>query len=351
MGGVMRRILPAAGILAGTAIVGGAMTYGSIRAAGDVDGKVSGTRRALGEFGGIPLAPAAVAAMGVWLATGKLRGTLLRPTPYNLLLFPAAITGAWLGASMARNHLRAGHEGEYRKMDRLIDRSIEDTRDALRAAGSDEAMLEPIPASYDRSYLRASYNPPIGPLGNDIRIGRVGGTGTPYAANDVIAHEFAHKVVDRYAGWLNTPIAGDEAHAIVESLADTIAMAVDRDDWTIGEDAVPGGIRSISNPELRGATRDGELLRAPITKQELVNTSEPHLGAGVGNKAAWRIGDQLGRDVMLKIYVAALKRDEFGVRSTYDDLARTLRAAADDLYGAGSREATVVDQAWKTAGY
>jgi Zn-dependent metalloprotease len=89
---------------------------------------------------------------------------------------------------------------------------------------------------------------------------------------------------------------------------------------------------------------------APITREQLAG-AEAHLGAGVGNKAAWRIGDALGRDTMARIYVAALERRELHGGSTYADLAHAVRGAAVELYGSGSTEAHVVDQAWQQAGY
>jgi hypothetical protein len=345
-GVVVGKVLPTVGFLAGAAALGGAVAYGSVRAAGDAEKPGTGMAL-LGMFGGNPLVAGGIGGFSAWALAKSVRDGALVPEFARLALVPGAIAGAWLGAKVARSGLEQRHQAEYDAQRRNIDESIEATREVFRGAGASEAVLDRVPEGYDRSYFNASYRP----FHDDIRVGRSAETGLPLATNDVVAHEFTHKVLHQYAPGLLGATSGGHGRAIHESIADTFAVAVDTDDWTIAEDAVPGGIRSFSHPEVRGSFRGGEPTPGPITRDELEHGAEEHLAAGVGNKAAWRIGDALGRDAMVRIYVAALERRELQGGATYADLARVVRAAATDLYGRGSREASVVDDAWDKAGY
>ncbi len=302
-------------------------------------------------LGGNPLASGMVGGLAAWQVAGRIRGGNLLPGPIEWLLVPAGIGGAALGAKFAREGLERRHQAEYDAQLQNIDHTMEATRDVFRAAGASEDVLGRVPERYDRSYFNASYQPPLGPFRNDIVVGRHPETGLPFAADDVVAHEFTHKVLHQYAPEMMSPVGGGDGRAIHESIADTFAMVVDGEDWLVGEDVVDGGLRDFAHPEVRGAFRNGTAQPGPITRQQLEAMSEEHLAAGVGNKAAWRIGDALGRDVMAKIYVAALERRELERGTTYADLARVVRAAAVDLYGTGSHEAGVADDAWTQAGY
>lgn len=335
--------LVAAGAVAvGGAALGGAATYGAVTYAGESDG---GT---LPGLAGMTLGNPLIGGLTGGVAANMVAGRIPALNGIGrLLAIPAGIAGAFVGSRLAQAGLQGRHPEEYDASTAKIEESIQDTRSMFREAGASEDMLSRVPESYDRSYFNARYAPPLGPFRNDIVVGRNPDNGSPLAVDDVIAHEFSHKVIAAYAPDL---LGGGDGGAIHESLADTFAMAVDTEDWLVGEDAWPGGVRSFSNPEERGAVRGGTVDTAPITREQLVG-AEAHLGAGVGNKAAWRIGDALGRDAMAKLYVAALERRELGGGSTYADLARAVRGAAVDLYGADSREAQVVDDAWRQAGY
>ncbi|MCW2928861.1 MAG: peptidase family protein [Thermoleophilia bacterium] len=342
------KLAPVLGIMAGTTALGAGVAFGAVKAAGESDG---GTAASLGGMLG---GNALVAGGLTGIAAGAVLGRVGALKPYvggikGMLLMPAGIAGAAAGGMLARRSLEAAHKDEYAEQLRFIDSTMQETQQVLRDAGASETVLARVPESYDRSFFNARYAPPRGPFGDDIKVGRNAEDGMPLAVDDVIAHEFTHKVIHEYAPEL-LGRKGD-ALAIHESVADTIAMVVDPDDWTVGEDSFPGGLRSFSNPEVRGAYSGGTEKPAPITREQLGSGTEAHLGAGVGNKAAWRIGEALGRDVMAKIYVGALERRELGSGATYADLARVTRAAAVQLYGAGSHEATVVDDSWTTAGY
>ena len=335
-----------AALLGGSAAIGGAISYGAITKAGESDG---GTSNALlGMMGGSSIVAGGAGGMLGWQAT-RFGGGSWAPGIAKLLTIPAGVAGAMLGGTLARAGLRDRHKAEYDAQEQKIDQIMGATQDALRAAGANEDMITRVRESYDRSFFNAAYKPPRGPFGNDITVGREPDTGQSLAIDDVIAHEFGHKVLHAYEPeLLSTKGDGQSIH---ESFGDTVAMLVDRDDWLLGEDAIEGGLRSFSNPEDRGAVSGGVVKSAPITKEQLKSSTEEHLGAGVGNKAAWRIGSQLGRDAMGKIYIHALEKYDLPKGATYDDYAKILRDSAVDLYGAGSHEAAVVDDAWTQAGY
>ena len=343
-----RRAAPLLAMTAGTAAIAGGVAFAAHRYVASAD-EPNMSHQLASALGG-PI----IAGGLTWGITGAVIGR----TPLNrhlgrfggMLMLPGAILGGLAGAAIARRLSEHGHKAEYQAQTALINPSISATQAMFRAAGASEDVLERVPARYDRAHLNATYHPPIGPLGNDILIGRYSQTGEPLGTNDVIAHEFAHKVVHEYAPNMMWSFGGD-TKAIHESLADTFAVSVDTDDWLLAEDAVPGGGRSFAHPEVLGARRDGEPEPAPITREQLESSTEEHLGAGVGNKAAWRIGSVLGREEMAALYVAALERRELGFNASYADLARVVRAAADERWGAGSEQARVVDDAWRQAGY
>lgn len=337
----------ALGMAGATIAAAAAASYGAVHWAGESGG--GSAPSLVGALGGRAMVTGGVVGIAAGSLFGRIGGSHLFTEARGMLLLPVGIAGAALGGVLARRGLERGHAEEYAAQTSAIDDAVVAAQAMFRTAGVDEARLERVPERYDRSYFNASYNPPLGPFGDDIVVGRDAGGGGPLAALDVVAHEYAHRVVYQYAPLLGRSVGGD-ARSIHESLADTFAMAVDTDDWLLGEDVTPGGMRSFSHPEQRGSFNDGETTPAPITRDSLGN-AEAHLGAGVGNKAAWRIGSQLGRPEMARLYVAALARGELGFNGSYQDLAHAVRGAAVDLYGSGSREAQVVDAAWRQAGY
>lgn len=347
VGDVLRRGAPVLAMAAGTAAVGAAAAYGATRYAGESDGGQTAQLVSLLGTKAIVSGGLAGIASGVLLGRSPL-GRYLRP--FSVLMIPAGIGGAALGAMLARTGLERDHAQEYRTGRQAITDAVAATQGMFRAAGADELAVARVPEAYDRSYLNASYAPRVGPFGDHIRIGRSAEGGGSLATLDVVAHEFSHKVIHEYAPRLALSRGGD-GRAIHESLADTFAMAVDTDDWLVAEDAVPGGMRSVAEPELLGARQGGEAVPAPITREQLDDGAEEHLAAGVGNKVAWRIGEALGRPELARIYVAALERRGLGFNATYAGLARDVRAAATELHGAGSDAANVVDAAWRQAGY
>ena len=173
-----------------------------------------------------------------------------------------------------------------------------------------------------------------------IIVGRDPQTGQSYAAaKDVIAHEYSHRIIDRM---LNLEHGG-QTGAMNESLADTFASAMDND-WTIGEDITPGGIRDMMHPERHGDP--GHASQFVRTRQDQGGV---HINNGIPNKAAALIGETLGRKTMAQIYVDAM-RNHMTSESGIVDTARATMAAATDRFGAQSGQLEAVKQAWDAVG-
>lgn len=194
--------------------------------------------------------------------------------------------------------------------------------------------------------------------GRDVLIiGNDPDTGTSFArANDVLAHEYSHRLLNNLVG-----LHGHgESGAVNESLADTFAAAIDRDDWTIGEDVTPGGLRSMDNPERAQdaiPVGRGRHLRQPGHMNDYLELPEHpkfdmggvHINVGIPNKAAAAIGKSVGRDTMAQIYIDAARRLP-GEHSTIADTAQATLGAAVSRFGNRSEQAQAVRQAWEGVG-
>ena len=187
-----------------------------------------------------------------------------------------------------------------------------------------------------------------------IIMGENGDTGLPYAyAGDVIAHEYAHRVVDHKIGLHGT----GEAGTVGESLADTFAAAIDPDpNWTIGETVKHDGVRSMDQPNRpqdaietpNGTIERPADIRAKIETQQ--DQGGVHLNVGIPNKAAATIGKTLGKEAMGDIYMRALD-NHLTPDVDIAGLAMATLQSASELYGADSRATQVVADAWKGVGF
>jgi hypothetical protein len=219
--------------------------------------------------------------------------------------------------------------------------------------GPDEGNNDNIKIRFLDNYPNASYSRINGE--EAINIGINPKTGVSYGmAADVIAHEYAHRVVRHILG---QPGVG-EAGAVNESLADTFAAAIDTRNWTIGEQAKPGGIRSMidpGRPEDRIKFKDGRSISRPDSMDEFLELDRHtdkggvHLNMGIPNKAAALIGEQLGREDMARIYMDAI-RHEIPRGGGIRELATATAASAVNLFGSGSHEAQAVRDAWAAVG-
>jgi Thermolysin metallopeptidase, alpha-helical domain len=164
----------------------------------------------------------------------------------------------------------------------------------------------------------------------------VGPRGTSYGVDDVVVHEYAHRVIGRMLDL--TPL-GQQPSEVDESLADIFASVVDPD-WTVGEDVKPGGFRDMADP---GRFGDPGFVR------DYVATDDPHINAGIMNRAASLIGERLGRQAMGQIYFDTVRDHLDGESGLVDVAVGTLRAASA-RHGGRSAELQAVTEAWDAVG-
>lgn len=116
------------------------------------------------------------------------------------------------------------------------------------------------------------------------------------SADDVVAHELTHGVVDRSSRLFYYYQSG----AISESLADTFGEFVDltngagtdtpRARWRLGEDLPIGAVRDMKNPPHYGQP-DRMTSRYYTSDAKEEDAGGVHTNSGVGNKAAYLITD------------------------------------------------------------
>jgi Zn-dependent metalloprotease len=106
------------------------------------------------------------------------------------------------------------------------------------------------------------------------------GVCTGLAANDVLAHELTHAVIQNTADLFYANQSG----ALNESIADVFGWAVDSTDWTMGEDTTLGVIRSLADPTQSSPPQPDSLFSTNYYCGGLDNGGV-HRNSGVFNKA------------------------------------------------------------------
>ena len=173
-------------------------------------------------------------------------------------------------------------------------------------------------------------------------------------ALDVAGHEMSHGVVQTTA---NLEYQG-ESGALNESYADIFGAMIDRDDWRIGEEVVlgssfpSGALRDLSDPN-QGGTGLGSPGWQPAHTDEQYTGSQDnggvHINSGIPNRAFYLTANQIGKDKAERIYYRAL--DVYLTRTAqFIDARIATIQAAEDLYGAGGNEATVVASSFTAVG-
>jgi bacillolysin len=167
--------------------------------------------------------------------------------------------------------------------------------------------------------------------------------GDGYAgADDVVAHELTHGVIDRTSQLVYLHQSG----AINESMADVMGELVDQrnhevgeDDsaWLMGEDLPDGALRSMANPPRFG--QPDRMTSAAYGADDINKDSgDVHLNSGVGNKTAYLIAHGIAGDPShtktATLYHEVIGRLTSGAE--YDDLGRTLIATCDELATSGA---------------
>lgn len=251
---------------------------------------------------------------------------------------------------------------------RRIDDTVARIQDAYGQLGirPDEGN-DPVKAYFRPDFPNAAYAPQ-GYREHDLPADSIGvgidpRSGRSFAeADDVVAHELAHRIIDHMTPDKLSMHPMSEDVAVHESLADTFASLVDRDDWVLGEQLVQP-VRVMDKPEQLGhpghvsdlekVLRPGSDHMVPVGRDkrtgEVVTAPDWHIVAGIPNKAAAMIGDKLGRDKLGEIYIKAVRE---GVRpgQEIEGLAVAVLQSAKDLYGTNSHEFQVTRDAWDAVG-
>lgn len=170
--------------------------------------------------------------------------------------------------------------------------------------------------------------------------------GNGYVADDIIAHEFTHRVTAWESGLIYTNASG----AINESFSDVWGEFVDLTynssgsdaagvRWDIGEDLSGGRIRSMSNPP---AGNDPDRLNSSLY-QPTSNTADNggvHRNSGVNNKLAFLLvdGDTFNGQTVYGVGMARVadlyyevQTDLLTAGAGYVSLGNALRQAAVNL--------------------
>ena len=278
----------------------------------------------------------AQAAVGAGLALFGGRGSTLRPIGLGLLASVPVTRNVASQPDQPHPHELPAPDHEFTR-DEVVDttQSIVDQSRAMFSSlgfsSADGNSPNGPKLEYDPTMVNAYFNPGGSPEQDRIVIGATT-TGLPFSeADDVVAHEYAHRIINHY----DKDSRGVGA-AIVESLADTFAVAIDRDNWLVGEGIFDGGLRNME-------TGEGSMN---FIHRLLGDGAHTRLAAP--NRAAAAIGTELGRDAMAQLYADVLRHmPQHG--TTMDSFEALVVERAQARWGAGSSEATLVLKAWASA--
>ncbi|WP_227370147.1 M4 family metallopeptidase [Halomonas sp. M20] len=186
-------------------------------------------------------------------------------------------------------------------------------------------------------------------------------------ALDVVGHELAHGVIEREAGLVYTYQSG----ALNESLADVFGSLTEQyhfeqtaaeADWLIGAelltDRVQGrALRSMAAP---GTAYDDPVLGKdpqPSHMNDFVETEEDnggvHINSGIPNHAFYLAAMALGGyawETCGLVWYDTLLDSRLMPESDFVTFAALIVENADRRFGSGSRESTVIREAWQAVG-
>jgi Zn-dependent metalloprotease len=201
-----------------------------------------------------------------------------------------------------------------------------------------------------RAFVRYPDPKTNGPYKNaswDGQFMRFGNADAYAAASDVVGHEYTHAVV-QYSANL---IYNGESGALNESFADIMGEAFERyltgtNDWLMGT-LLQVQSRSMKNPQSKGQ---------PATMSQysrLTSTNDyggVHLNSGITNYAFYLLAEglpsgRIGFENARNIFYRALTT-KLNSRSTFQDLRPACILSANELFGAGSVQATKTGQAF-----
>jgi Zn-dependent metalloprotease len=221
-------------------------------------------------------------------------------------------------------------------------------RNAIDGAGSSMNLA----VNFKQNYNNAFWNGQFVVFGN--------GDGNSFsdlaAALDVTAHEMSHGVVENTANLVyeNQPGALNESFADVFGVLFEFWVEGDAGDWLIGEDVTtpdtPGdALRDMEDPASnrvafgKQPTKMSEFQNLPNTAQG--DHGGVHINSGIPNRAFYLYATAVGRTAAEKVYYQALSN--YLTRSAqFIDCRLAVIKAAEDIYGAGSAQATAGGQAF-----
>lgn len=167
---------------------------------------------------------------------------------------------------------------------------------------------------------------------------------------DVAGHEMTHGVIQHTADLIYQFQPG----ALNESFADVFGVLIEPNDFLLGEDIMQPGqgtaLRDLLNPD-----NPQVLSTQPAHMSQFLNLDASqdnggvHINSGIPNRAAALIIQGLGTDTTERIYYRALS-NYLTRNSQFGDARNALVRAATDLFGAGSNEVAVVEQAYDDVG-
>lgn len=186
--------------------------------------------------------------------------------------------------------------------------------------------------------------------GSVIILGEGNGVTTQQFAHslDILAHEFTHAFLSNEVGFTYS----GESGALEESLADTFAIFIDRENFKIGEDVFINNtddkkaIRSLENPpEFNQPEHYRDYVNLPLDADN--DYGGVHINSGIPNKAAYLTIEALGFEKAEQIYYHAVT-NYFTATATFNDAKRYLIQSTLDLYD--EKTAEVVEKCWNDVG-
>jgi len=183
------------------------------------------------------------------------------------------------------------------------------------------------------------------------------GDGTAFSdlagALDVTAHEMSHGVIERTANLVyeNQPGALNESFADVFGVLFEFWIEGNNGDWFLGEDVTTPNtagdiLRSMEDPAAANVAFNGQQPTKMSEFQNLPNTPQGdnggvHVNSGIPNRAFYLFATNaaVGRDKAGEVYYQALTA-YLTRNAQFIDCRLAVLKAVDDVYGAGTAEAT-----------
>lgn len=180
-------------------------------------------------------------------------------------------------------------------------------------------------------------------------------------SNDVIAHELTHGVTQHT---LQLAYAND-AGGLNESLSDCFGVMfhqwrakedVTKANWLIGADIVGPAAKSRGYTCIRNLANPADnkcLAPQPINYSQLKRGMDPHFTSGPPNLAFYTACKAVGGkswETIGQVWYNVLSTSGPVPTMTMPDFAARTRAAAVQMFGAGSKAAVAVDAGWKLVG-